>query len=106
MHDNASQTTPSGTPRPIETAADARNAISELTTVMDGLEAVVSEETRLVRAGHLRKASGLGLREVRAFRPLLQGGGAAEGERQASFTPGAAGCRRARPAGTSCCRRS
>lgn len=61
MHDNASQTTHSGEPRPIETAADARNAISELTTVMDGLEAVVSEETKLVRAGHLSKASDLGL---------------------------------------------
>jgi len=61
MHDNAPQTTHSGKPRPIETAAEARNAISELTTVMDGLEAVVSEETKLVRAGHLSKASGLGL---------------------------------------------
>jgi hypothetical protein len=60
MHDNASQTTPSGTPRPIETAADARSAISDLTTIMDGLEAVVSQETKLVRAGHLSKASGLG----------------------------------------------
>jgi hypothetical protein len=60
MHDSAPQDTNSGTPRPIETVADARGAISELTTVMDGLEAVVSEETRLVRAGHLSKASGLG----------------------------------------------
>ena len=57
MHDNAPQTTPSGTPRPIETAADARSAISELTMVMDGLEAVVSEETRLVRAGAQRAST-------------------------------------------------
>ena len=31
---------------------------------MDGLEAVVVEETQLVRAGHLSKASGLGLKKA------------------------------------------
>ena len=41
MH-TASQTEHPATPHPIETAADARNAISELTAVMDGLEAVVA----------------------------------------------------------------
>jgi hypothetical protein len=50
--------------RPIETAADAQLAIGELTQVMDGLEAVVVEETQLVRAGQLRKASGLGLKKA------------------------------------------
>jgi hypothetical protein len=54
------QAAPSETPRPIETAADAKLAIGELTAVMDGLEAVVLEETQLVRAGELRKATGLG----------------------------------------------
>jgi hypothetical protein len=48
---------------PIASAADARTAIARLTEVMDGLEAVVTEETRLVRAGQLRKATGLGPRK-------------------------------------------
>ena len=51
-------------PRPIETAADANLAIGELTQVMDGLEALVVEETQLVRAGQLRKASGLGQKKA------------------------------------------
>ena len=49
---------------PIETEADARTAIVGLTAVMDGLEAVVAEETELVRAGQLRKATGLGLKKT------------------------------------------
>jgi hypothetical protein len=53
-----------GTPRPIETAADAELAIGELTQMMDGLEAVVVEETLLVRAGQLSRASGLGQRKT------------------------------------------
>ena len=57
---NAPQTAAPETPRPIETEADAMTAIVGLTAVMDGLEAIVTEETALVRAGHLRKASGLG----------------------------------------------
>jgi hypothetical protein len=48
----------------IETEADARTAIVGLTAVMDGLEAVVAEETELVRAGQLRKATGLGLKKT------------------------------------------
>jgi hypothetical protein len=48
---------------PIASAADARTAIAQLTEVMDGLQAVVTEETRLVRAGQLRKATGLGPRK-------------------------------------------
>jgi hypothetical protein len=51
------------TSRPIETAADAQTAIVQLTEVMDGLEAVVAQETELVRAGQLRKASGLGVKK-------------------------------------------
>jgi hypothetical protein len=57
---NAPRTAAAETPRPLETAADAKLAIGELTQVMDGLEAVVLEETQLVRAGQLSKASGLG----------------------------------------------
>jgi hypothetical protein len=57
---NASPTALSETPRPIETAADAEFAVAELTGVMDGLEAVVAEETELVRAGQLGHATGLG----------------------------------------------
>jgi len=52
------------TPRPIETAADAQTAIVQLTEVMDGLEAVVVEETALVRAGQLRKATDLGVKKT------------------------------------------
>jgi hypothetical protein len=44
-------------PRVLATAADAQAAISQLTEVMDGLEALVEQETALVRAGHLRKAA-------------------------------------------------
>jgi hypothetical protein len=40
-----------------ETEADAQAAIMHLTEVMDGLEAVVEQETALVRAGQLRKAA-------------------------------------------------
>ena len=60
MH-NATQTAHPATPHPIETADDARTAIGELTAVMDGLETVVAQETKLVRAGQLRQATGLGL---------------------------------------------
>jgi len=59
MH-NAPQTALPETSRPIETAADAQTAIVQLSEIMDGLEAVVVEETQLVRTGQLRKASGLG----------------------------------------------
>jgi hypothetical protein len=58
---NAPQTTPAE--RPVETKADARAAILHLTQIMDELEAVVVEETKLVRAGQLRKATGLGLKK-------------------------------------------
>ncbi|HEY4407242.1 MAG TPA: hypothetical protein VGN55_21555 [Xanthobacteraceae bacterium] len=51
-------------PLPIETETDAKSAIVGLTAVMDGLEAVVTEETELVRAGHLRKATGLGAKKT------------------------------------------
>jgi hypothetical protein len=60
MHDRNLPTAASGTPRPIETAADARTAIGELTQVMEVLESVVLQETKLVRAGELRKATALG----------------------------------------------
>ena len=60
----APQTAHPGTSRPIETAAEAQTAIGELTAVMDGLEAVVAEETALVRAGQLRKATGLGRKKT------------------------------------------
>jgi hypothetical protein len=48
----------------IETEADARTAIVGLTAVMEGLEAIVAEETELVRNGQLRKATGLGLKKT------------------------------------------
>jgi hypothetical protein len=60
MHDSNPPTAPSATPRPIETAADARTAIGELTRVMEVLESVVLQETKLVRAGELREATVLG----------------------------------------------
>jgi hypothetical protein len=63
MH-NAPQAALAETSRPIETAADAQTAIVRLTEVMDGLEAVVVEETELVRAGQLRKATDLGLKKT------------------------------------------
>jgi hypothetical protein len=63
MHNNATQTLDAGASPPIATVADARSAIAHLTEVMDGLAAVVTEETRLVRAGQLRKATGLGPRK-------------------------------------------
>jgi hypothetical protein len=61
---NASRAAPAETSRSIETAADAKLAIGELTAVMDGLEAVVVEETQLVRAGELRNATGLGQKKT------------------------------------------
>ena len=60
MH-NDPQTAHNG--RLFETAAEAQSAIVQLTEVMDGLEAVVAQETELVRAGQLRKASGLGVKK-------------------------------------------
>jgi hypothetical protein len=45
--------------RPIDTEADARSAITQLTEVMDGLKTLVEQETALVRAGELRQATGL-----------------------------------------------
>ena len=60
MH-NATQTAHPATPHPIETADDARTAIGALTAIMEGLETVVAQETKLVRAGQLRQATGLGL---------------------------------------------
>jgi hypothetical protein len=63
MH-NAPQAELPDTSRPIETAADAQTAIVRLTEVMDGLEAVVAEETELVRAGQLRRATDLGPRKA------------------------------------------
>jgi hypothetical protein len=45
--------------RPIDTEADAHTAIAHLTEVMDGLKSLVEQETALVRAGELRKATGL-----------------------------------------------
>jgi hypothetical protein len=61
---NASRAAAAETLLPIETAADAKLAIGELTEVMDGLEAVVVEETQLIRAGELSKASGLGQKKT------------------------------------------
>jgi hypothetical protein len=63
MHD-APQAAPAEMSRPIETAADAQSAIVRLTEVMDGLETVVAQETELVRAGQLRKATDLGPRKT------------------------------------------
>ena len=60
---NAPQTSQPVTSRPIETEADAKAEIAHLTAIMDGLEAVVVEETALVRAGQLRKATALGLKK-------------------------------------------
>ena len=45
--------------RPIDSDADARTAIVHMTEVMEGLKALVEQETALVRAGDLRKATGL-----------------------------------------------
>src|SRR5215469_13621271 len=45
--------------RPIDSKAAAQAVITELAEVMDGLESVLVEETALVRAGQLRKATGL-----------------------------------------------
>jgi hypothetical protein len=56
---SSAQTPIPATPRPLETKADAQTAIAQLTEIMDGLEVVVTEETELVRAGQLRKASSL-----------------------------------------------
>jgi hypothetical protein len=61
---DTSQTALPGTSPPIETVADAQTAIVQLTEVMDGLEAVVAQETELVRAGQLRKASALGVQKT------------------------------------------
>ncbi|HEY6255576.1 MAG TPA: hypothetical protein VIY51_07245 [Xanthobacteraceae bacterium] len=58
MH-NAPKTTPDGQSRPIEPKADAETAIGHLAELMDGLEALVEEETALVRAGRLCEASRL-----------------------------------------------
>jgi hypothetical protein len=63
MH-NAPQTSRPGSSRPIETVADAQTAINELSAFMDGLQAVLVEETELVRAGRLRQATGLGLKKT------------------------------------------
>jgi hypothetical protein len=52
------------TSAPIATETDAKSAIIGLTSIMDSLEAVVAEETELVRAGQLRKATNLGLRKT------------------------------------------
>jgi len=49
--------------RPSEAAADAQNPFLRLTEVLDGLEAVMVEETALVRAGRLHKATELGARK-------------------------------------------
>jgi hypothetical protein len=56
---NAPPISPTAASRPIENEADAQAAIAHLTQIMDGLEAVVVEETALVRAGQLRKATSL-----------------------------------------------
>src|ERR1700682_2229260 len=50
--------------RPIATAPEAQAAIVQLTAVMDSLKAVVVEETALVRAGQLRKATDLGVKKT------------------------------------------
>jgi hypothetical protein len=47
-----------------ETEADAQAAIGQMNEVIDGLEAVVAEETRLVRAGQLRQATALAPRKT------------------------------------------
>jgi hypothetical protein len=56
---NPTPTAASGPPRPIDSKAAAQAVITELAEVMDGLESVLVEETALVRAGQLRKATGL-----------------------------------------------
>jgi hypothetical protein len=62
MHD-AAQTPIPATPPPLTNTAEAQTAIAQLTEIMDGLEAIVAEETALVRAGRLRQATGLGARK-------------------------------------------
>ena len=44
---------------PIDSEADARTAIAHLTEAMEGLKSLVEAETALIRAGELRKATGL-----------------------------------------------
>jgi hypothetical protein len=46
-------------PRPIDTPAEARQVIGQLSDVMDALLTTVEKETELVRAGHLREAGTL-----------------------------------------------
>src|SRR5216684_1324930 len=58
MH-NPAKAAVSAAARLIETEADAQTAIVQLTEVMDGLQAVLEQETALVRAGELRQATGL-----------------------------------------------
>jgi hypothetical protein len=50
-------------PAPCETEADAHAAIGQMNEIINGLEAVVTEETRLVRTGQLRQATGLAPRK-------------------------------------------
>src|SRR6266567_2819010 len=58
MH-NPAKAAVSAAARLIETEAEAQTAIVQLTEVMDGLQAVLEQETALVRAGELRQATGL-----------------------------------------------
>jgi hypothetical protein len=57
---NATQTADPRRSLSIETDADARATVAYVNELMDGLEAVVEEETALVRGGQLRQATALG----------------------------------------------
>ena len=58
------QTAPSPAPQSSGAAPAAEAAFRRLTEVMDGLEAIVIEETALVRAGKLKHASLLGAKKT------------------------------------------
>jgi hypothetical protein len=45
--------------KPITTQAEAEQAIGDLAAVIEKLSGIIEEETKLVRAGHVRKATAL-----------------------------------------------
>ena len=50
---------PAGAPQPITTETEAKEIVGHLSDVMDALQGVVEEETKLLRTGRLRDAAKL-----------------------------------------------
>ncbi len=94
----------------ITTTAEAEQAIEQVADLIEKLHGLIEQETELVHAGNMRKATALGPRKERTCGSAFRRRRTAEGEREissagraGSVPPHCTGCRRR---SAPCCRRT